>query len=563
MKRFLKILAIVIAVLIVILIAIPFFIDANTFRPKLESELTDALGRQVKVGNLSLSLLSGSVKADNISIADDPQFSQSPFVQAEGLKVGVEMVPLIFSRTLNVTELTLDQPQISLVKSENGEKWNFSSLGGKNPSAPTHAGGSSEKNAPKTSPNTEKPSPEQTSPSTSSEKSSGGNPSLSVAKLNVNNGKLTVSTVGSNEPPRVYNPINIEIKNFSFNSSFPLSITANTPSGGNMKLTGTAGPIDANDAALTPLNAKISVQHMNLATSGLIDPAAGIAGIADLDGTIVSDGHEAKVSGTLKASNLVVVKKGSPAGRPVDLKFAIVHNLVHENGNITQCDVSMGNAVAHLTGTYDAHGKVTTVNLKLVGNGMPVDDLEAMLPAVGVVLPPKATLKGGNLNVNVASSGPVDKLISTGSVKMQNTQLANFNLGAKLGAAVSALTGKNTGNDTTIQNFSSDVKMSPAGTQADNINLTVPAIGVLTGAGTVSPSNELAFKMKADVGGTGIPFGVTGTAQDPKFTPDVKGIATGLLQGYLNGQAQGNNQQQQNPINSVMGLFGKKKQPPK
>ena len=42
----------------------------------------------------------------------------------------------------------------------------------------------------------------------------------------------------------------------------------------------------------------------------------------------------------------------------------------------------MGKAVAHLTGTYDAHGKVTSVNLKLNGQGMPVDDLEAMLPAL-------------------------------------------------------------------------------------------------------------------------------------------------------------------------------------
>ena len=78
---------------------------------------------------------------------------------------------------------------------------------------------------------------------------------------------------------------------------------------------------------------------------------------------------------------------------------------------------------------------------------------------------------------------------------MENTQLAGFNLGDKLGAAVAALTGKKTGNDTTIQNLSSNVKMSPAGTEADDINLTVPSIGVLTGAGTVSPSNDLAFKM--------------------------------------------------------------------
>ena len=56
----------------------------------------------------------------------------------------------------------------------------------------------------------------------------------------------------------------------------------------------------------------------------------------------------------------------------------------------------------------------------------------------------------------------------------------------------------------------------------------------------------------------GIPFGVTGTTSNPKFTPDVKGIATGLLQGVLNGQTPGKNQQQ-NPLNSVMGLFKKKK----
>jgi AsmA protein len=529
MKRLLKIVAIVVGLLIVIAIAIPFFVDANTFRPKLESLLTDSLGREVKVGNISLSVFSGGVTADNISIADDPQFSKSAFVQAKSLKVGVEMMPLIFSKTLNVTELTLDEPQISLVKSENGEKWNFSSIGGKNPSAP-----------------------QKTSAPSS-------NTNLSVAKLNVNNGKLSVSRAGSSEPARVYDKVNIELTNFSFNSSFPLEMTANLPSGGNMKLSGSAGPIDDNDAARTPLNAKISVKQMNLAASGFIDPAAGIRGIADLDGTVVSDGHEAKVGGTLTATGLQVVKNGSPAGKPVHVTFALEHDLVKQTGRLTQGDVAMGKAVAHLTGTYDAHGKVTSVNVKLNGQSMPVDDLEAMLPAVGVILPPKATLKGGDLNVNVDSSGPVDKLVSTGVVKMENTQLANFNLGEKM-AAISALAGKNTGNDTTIQNFSSDVKMSPAGTQATNINLTVPAIGVLTGAGTVSPENQLAFKMNAAVGGMGIPFGVQGTTSDPKFTPDVKGIATGLMEGFLNGQGNKNQQQQQNPVNSVMGLF-KKKQP--
>jgi hypothetical protein len=55
MKRILKIVGIIVAVLIVIAIAIPFFIDANSFRPKIESDLSAALGREVKVGNRAAS----------------------------------------------------------------------------------------------------------------------------------------------------------------------------------------------------------------------------------------------------------------------------------------------------------------------------------------------------------------------------------------------------------------------------------------------------------------------------------------------------------------------------
>jgi AsmA protein len=532
MKRILKVLAIVVGILIVILIALPFLINVNAFRPKLESELTEVLGRQVKVGNLSLSLLSGGVAADDISIADDPEFSKSPFVQAKSLTVGVELIPLIFSKTLNVTDLTLNQPEINLVKSENGEKWNFSSLGGKTTGAAQAKPASEQKETEKSS--------------------AGGNLSVSVAKLNVKDGRLTVSRAGSHERPRVYDKVNIVVTGFSFTSSFPFRLTAQLPGGGSLNLGGKAGPVDATDAALTPLDAKVSVERLNLAESGFIDPATGISGLADLDETLTSDGHQAKTHGTLKATDLKVVQKGSPGGRPVQLTYTVVHNLAKEEGTITQGDIAMGKAVAHLTGTYDSRGKVTAVNLKLIGEAMPVDDLEAMLPALGVVLPPKSQLKGGGLNTNLAISGPVDRLVTTGAVRLENSSLANFDLGSKL-ASISALGGKKTGNDTTIQNFSSDVRVAPEGTQANNINLTVPAIGVLTGAGTVSPANELAFKMNASVGEMGIPFMIEGTTSDPKFVPDVKGIATGLLQGALK-----NKQGQQNPLSGIEGLFKKK-----
>ncbi|HLW84018.1 MAG TPA: AsmA family protein [Candidatus Sulfotelmatobacter sp.] len=530
MKKALKILAIVVGILILILVAVPFFVDANSFRPKLESELTAALGREVKVGNLSLSLLSGAVEADQISIADDGAFSKSPFVDAKSLKIGVELIPLIFSKSLHVTEVTLNQPEIGLVRSENGVQWNFSSLANQSKAAP----------APEKS-----PEPAATSPN------------VSVAKLTISNGRLTISRAGSRETPHIYDKVNIEVTNISLSSAFPFKMSANLPAGGTLQLDGQAGPIDSIDAALTPLQASVSVKQMDLAASGFVDPASGISGIADFDGTVSSDGHDAKTAGTLKASKLKVVQKGSPASRLVEVKYTLTHNLVKQVGTLTQGEVAMGNAVAHLAGTYDAHEKVTSINMKIAGQGMPVDDLEAMLPALGVVLPPKATLKGGTLAIDFSIVGPVDKLVTIGTLHMENSALAGFSIGSKLSALGSIFGKSSESNDTTIQNFSSDVHVSPEGTQVSNLNLTVPSYGVLTGAGTVSPANALEFKMSAKLGSNGpsIPFNVAGTTADPKFTPDMKAMASGLLKGTLGRATAGQN----NPVSDITGLFKKKK----
>lgn len=540
MKRIFKILAIVIGILIVILIAIPFFVDANAFRPKLESELSAALGRESKVGNLSLSLLSGAVEADQISIADDAAFSKTPFVQAKSLKVGVELMPLIFSKTLRVTEVTLNQPEINLVRSENGERWNFSSLGNQSKAA---------------------------APVEKTNEPASSNPNLSVAKLKVTNGQLTISRTGSPEKPRVYDKVDIEVSNISLSAAFPFKMSADLPLGGKLQLDGQVGPIDATDTALTPLQAKASIQQMELAASGFIDPASGISGIADFDGSVSSDGHNATTTGTLKANKLKVVQKGSPAGQPVEVKYTVTHNLVKQLGVLTQGEVAMGKAVAHLAGSYDAHEKVTSVNMKIAGQGMPVDDLEAMLPALGVVLPPKATLKGGALNIDFTITGPVDKFVTIGTVKLENSALAGFNVTSKL-SAVSSLfsksssspgnSGPGSSNDTIIQNFSSDVRATPEGTQVSNLNLTVPSYGVLTGAGTVSPTNALAFKMSAQLGSSGpsIPFNVEGTTADPKFTPDMKAIGKGLYKDALGKAMSG----QTNPVSGITGLFKKKNQ---
>jgi AsmA protein len=535
-KRAAKIAGIVVAVVVVVLIALPLLINVNSFRPRIESELTTALGRQVTLGELSLSILRGRVGVDDVNIADDPAFSKSPFITAKSLKVGVELFPLIFAKQLNVTGIVLNEPQITLVKSASGS-WNFSSLGGssaKQPSEPAKSGAS---------------------------------PGLSVAKLEIKDGKLTIGKANSTAKPQVYDKLNIELMNFSSTSQFPFELAVNLPGGGSANLSGKAGPINPKDAAKTPFDATMKVKDMDIAVSGFVDPASGIGGSVDFDGSVNSNGSQVKSAGTLSCEKLKLSPKGSPAPKVVTVKYTMNTDLDVETGNITQGDIAIGKAVAQLTGGYQTQGETKVMNLKLSAPDMSVDELEVMLPALGVVLPSGSTLRGGTLSANLAINGPLDKLVIVGPVRISNTKLAGFDIGSKLGA-LSAFSGKAPSSpDTTIQNASLNARIAPESTRADAINVTIPSLGVVTGAGTISPAGALDFRMTADLqtarsearaqkigrGGDsgGVTFKIQGTTSNPTFVPDVGSMAGNAAKGAL--------QQSVSDKTGLGGLLGKRK----
>ena len=59
-------------------------------------------------------------------------------------------------------------------------------------------------------------------------------------------------------------------------------------------------------------------------------------------------------------------------------------------------------------------------------------------------------------------------------------------------------------------------------------------------------------------GKNGIPFAIQGTTSDPKFIPDIGGMAGSLATGALKGVVSGKGVPGV-PTNAVEGLFGKKK----
>jgi AsmA protein len=549
MKKVLIVLGIVVAVLLVIVIALPFLIDVNRFKPTLETNLSTALGRKVQIGNIGLAILSGGVTVDNVVIADDPAFSRSPFLQAKQLTAGVALIPLIFSKKLEVSSFTVTEPQVSLLRSSSGA-WNFSTLGGGGSKKPAKAG----------------------TPGSSSDGAASSTADMSVQKLRISNGTITVGTAGARGKTQKYTDVNFEASDLSYTSQFPLKFTAKTPGDGTIKLEGKAGPIDSTDSSLTPLDAKIDVGHLDLASTGFVDPSSGLAGVIDFTGNLASNGREMSSKGTVKADKLKLVAGGSPSSVPVNVDYSTAYDLKRQAGSLKQGDVHIGKALAHLTGTYDTAPATTAVQMRLNGQAMPVTDLQGILPAAGVTLPSGAALQAGTLDLNLAINGPVDRLVITGPVNLSNGKLSGFNLKSKLGA-LSSFTGLGGGggSDTDIQTFSADLRVDPSGTQANNLNLIAPSIGTITGNGTISSGGQLNFKMLAKLaagsaagsmtsalsaltgGGKsqsgGIPFAITGTTSNPVFVPDVKGIAGGMLQGATGGTTS-------NPADTVQGVLG-------
>lgn len=503
MKRILKWVGISLSLLVLVVASLPLLINVDRFRPTLQSDLSNALGREVTLGNLRLRILTGEVTADDLSVAEDPAFGKPAFLRAKALHVGVEIWPFLLSRRLIVTDLLIDQPEIALVQASSGD-WNFSGLGGK--SKVTSSGLPASARMPL---------------------------DLSVKLVKISNCRLTLSRTVGHWKPLVLEQVNVELRDFSGSSAFPFSLTATVRGGGTINLTGKAGPINPTDSAMTPVNATLKVAQLDLEGSGLNDFAPNVAGVASFEGNGESDGALMRVRGKLKIDKLKLAKDGVPATRPVEADFLVEHDLRKHLGTVHQGDIHLGSAVAHLTGNYSERGESMTVNLRLSGPGMPMQELESFLPALAITLPSGTSLKGGTASADLSLEGPADRLVTAGLLALDNTQLVGFDLPKKM-ALIEKLAGIKEGRDTAIQVLSANVRWAPEGASAHDMKLVVPAIGELSGAGTVSPANELDFKMSAMVHASGllamagnmpIPFTVGGTCSEPVFKPDIKAVA--------------------------------------
>jgi AsmA protein len=727
----------VVALVVLVAVCLPLFLNADSFRARIESTLTKSLGRKVTIGKLDLSVWTGGLVATNSTVADDPAFSTQPFIQADSVKIGVDILPLVLSRQIRIRGFSLLSPKVQLLRAANGT-WNYSTIGktaptaqdadtkqafpdltvghvtvengrftvgmqpaaGATASAPVrvydsvnlevkdfgfrnsfpftvsaHLPGdgtvSLKGNAGPINPQDASATPfsgqlemkhidplaagfvdasdgvtglindmvldaswngqqmhvakllvdspqitlvRSNTPKPPAPAAAGGNPegttmleNLSVDDAQIKNGSVTLKTAGQ-PGAAVYQQLNAQITNLTPKTSSPFNVSGQLPGGGSVSANGKVGPFNQANNAATPLDAQVTLKHVELGSSGVLPPDAGIGGTADLQAQVQSNGQTLNAKGSTQIAGIKLAKDGQPSAKPVQLQFTIAQNEEAMTGEVQQAIFTVGRAIINMSGTYQTSGPTTAINLKVNGNGVPIDDLVAFLPSAGVRLPQGSQLKGGTLTTALTVSGSSASPVISGPVRLDNTQLAGFDLGSKL-KTLSQLTGgqlgSTTGSGTNIRSLSMNIREAGGAIQTDNIALDVTGVGTATGAGSVSAAGALNYNVvlkltglvagssggKAPAAGAaggnaallgglagmipggaggaagglgsigglagvllknGIPVAIGGTTSNPTFTPNMRGLASGAGATALKGKSNQNGTQS-NPLGNALG----------
>ena len=390
----------VVVLLLAGLLALPMLLDVNTYRGQIISQLEQKLGRKVSLGKLGLRVLpSVKVTVDQVVIGDDPAIVHGDFVRAQSVKLQMGLLSLLGGNP-EVSGIELVQPEVTLIKAT-ADKWNWSTL---------------------------KPLQE-----------SGESSSQPPMDLLVSNGSFKLID-RTTEPPveKSYTGVNVSLDDFSTSRSFGFVIGLTMPGekAGVLEIAGTAGPIDRKDSAQTPIDARVKLDAVELASlEALAGTQSPRAGKLTVDATIAGKLAEGlNASGDIKAEQLRLIEGVEPAKQPVEAKFKLTAKSESKPDNqselslkLDQADLKIGNTAASVTGQLSKLPAEPTFDLQLKGDRMALDSLLESAYAFGFG-PPPGTKASGAATVNLKATGSQNNFALNGQADIRDLKFQSSSL---------------------------------------------------------------------------------------------------------------------------------------
>jgi uncharacterized protein involved in outer membrane biogenesis len=282
MRKVILTAAIVVGLVIIVVIGVMLYAALNlngiiaSNRARILAKASDSLDRKVDVRDIKASLGWGvSVDLSGVTVADDPRFSDKPFVTASDIYAKVALLPLLHHQ-VKVEQLSLRQPVVRIIRDQSG-RLNVSTIrhkpagaagaaqapAGRHPSAPSRAPiapsapGRPLGAAPLTAagPQREKPS------------AAASLAGYSISSLAIQDGTITYQQPGAR--PIQIGSLNLDMENLSATSPVRLKLSmAALGTQKNLTLDGTVGPLISNgvmNASAIPLSLAVGVGPLDLA----------------------------------------------------------------------------------------------------------------------------------------------------------------------------------------------------------------------------------------------------------------------------------------------------------
>ena len=119
--------ALLAAVLALVALVAPLFINVNRFKGRVTESMSKAFGRTVTCDSIALRLLpQPGFNLANVNIADDPSYNLEPILHADEVTAYLGAASL-WSGRMEIARVNLSYPSLNLVERDDGS-WNFESV---------------------------------------------------------------------------------------------------------------------------------------------------------------------------------------------------------------------------------------------------------------------------------------------------------------------------------------------------------------------------------------------------------------------------------------------------
>lgn len=127
-RLFLRLFVLLLLVAAIAVVAAPF-VPLDALKPAVEARLSQALGRQVTVGSLRLSLFGGPyLHINQMTAKEDPAFGDGDFLRAEQVRANFSAVAFALRRRVEIDGIKIESPDLTFTKNPQGV-WSWATLG--------------------------------------------------------------------------------------------------------------------------------------------------------------------------------------------------------------------------------------------------------------------------------------------------------------------------------------------------------------------------------------------------------------------------------------------------